>query len=413
MSLKLLGVAVLLLAAQEAAATNGYFLEGYGTSSKAQAGVGIALPLDSLTVATNPAGLTAITDGITFGVEVFRPQRSSTLVQEGQAEEFEGNDTKIFYLPEIGVSKHINDRLAWGVALYGNGGLDTDYGSNPYARFGAQGSAGVDLEQAFLSPALAIKLNETNSLGIAVNIAYQRFQAKGLGIFSTFSDNPADVSNRGNDDSTGVGVRLGWLGQVGDYVTLGATWQSKTHMGRFDKYSGLFADAGSFDIPESYGLGIAVRPTRGLTVGLDWQRILYGEVASVGNSVDSLFSGVPLGASNGPGFGWQNISVVKLGGSYAVSDSVTVRAGVSKSQQPVPASQTFFNILAPGVIETHLTAGGGWKLASRNEISVAWLHAFKKTVYGSGSIPPAFGGGEANISLEEDSLAVSFSHGFK
>jgi hypothetical protein len=37
------------------------------------------------------------------------------------------------------------------------------------------------------------------------------------------------------------------------------------------------------------------------------------------------------------------------------------------------------------VIETHLTAGGSWKLASRNKISVAWLHAFKKTVDGSGS----------------------------
>jgi len=34
-------------------------------------------------------------------------------------------------------------------------------------------------------------------------------------------------------------------------------------------------------------------------------------------------------------------------------------------------------------------------------------------VDGTGSIPPAFGGGEANISLEEDSLAISFSHGFK
>jgi long-chain fatty acid transport protein len=105
--------------------------------------------------------------------------------------------------------------------------------------------------------------------------------------------------------------------------------------------------------------------------------------------------------------------VIKLGASYALSDSVTLRAGVSKSQQPVPSSQTFFNILAPGVIETHLTAGVSWKLANRNEISVAWLHAFNYTVNGTGSIPPVFGGGEANISLVEDSLAVSFSHRLK
>jgi len=414
MSIKqILGLAVLLAATQQASATNGYFLEGYGTDAKAQAGVGIALPLDSLTVATNPAGLTAVADGITFGVEIFRPRREATLDQGGQSQEFDGNGRRFFYLPDIGFSRHIGDRIAWGVALYGNGGLDTDYGSNPYARFGAQGRAGVDLEQAFLTPALAIKLNDANSLGVALNVAYQRFEAKGIGLFGNLSEAPDDVSNRAHDDSTGVGIRLGWLGQLNDYVSLGASWQSKTHMGRFAKYSGLFADGGSFDIPESYGLGIAVRPTRRLSIGLDWQRILYGEIPAVGNSLDSLFAGVPLGASDGPGFGWQDISVVKLGGSYVLSDFVTLRAGLSKSQQPVPASQTFFNILAPGVIETHLTTGGSWKLDHRNRISVAWLHAFKKTVNGSGSIPPAFGGGEANISLEEDSLAISFSHGFE
>jgi long-chain fatty acid transport protein len=409
----MLGVALLLVLAREANATNGYLLEGYGTNSKAQAGVGIAVPLDSLTVATNPAGLTAIADGVTFGVEIFRPRRAATLDQGGQSEEFDGNGTRTFYLPDIGFSRRIGDRIAWGVALYGNGGLDTNYGSNPYSRFGAQGSAGVDLEQAFLTPALAVKLNDANSLGAALNIAYQRFEAKGIGIFGNFSQAPGDVSNRAHDDSTGVGIRIGWLGRVNDYISLGASWQSKTHMGRFQKYSGLFADGGSFDIPESYGLGIAIRPTQALTIGLDWQRILYRGVASVGNSLDALFAGVPLGASDGPGFGWRDISVLKLGGSYALNESVTLRAGISKSQQPVPASQTFINILAPGVIETHLTAGGSWKLAHRNAISVAWLHAFKKSVNGSGSIPPAFGGGEANVSLAEDSLAISFSHGFK
>jgi long-chain fatty acid transport protein len=164
MSKKSIITAGLLLAAQAATATNGYLLEGYGTNTKAQAGVGVALPLDSLTIATNPAGLTQVADAFTSGVEIFRPRRSSTLVQGGQAQEFDGNDTQTFYLPEIGFSRHINDRLAWGVALYGNGGLDTNYGSNPYARFGAQGVAGVDLEQAFLSPAVAFKINESNSL---------------------------------------------------------------------------------------------------------------------------------------------------------------------------------------------------------------------------------------------------------
>jgi len=410
---KWLRALALLLGTPAAWGTNGYFLPGYGTNSKAQAGVGIALPLDSLTVATNPAGLTEVNDGITGGVEVFRPRRGAVLDQQGQSAEFDGNDTKTFYLPEIGVSRHLSERLAWGVALYGNGGLDTDYKFNPYGRFGAQGPAGVDLKQAFLTPALAFKVNDSNSVGVGANLAYQRFTAKGIGLFSNFSASPDDVSERGTAHSTGAGVRLGWLGKIGDDVTLGATWESKIHAGRFEQYSGLFANRGSFDIPQSFGLGIAVRPVHALTVGFDWQRILYGQVTSVGDSVNALFAGVPLGASNGPGFGWRNISVYKLGGSYAITETVALRAGVSHADQPVPASQTFFNILAPGVVQTHLTAGVSWKMADRNEVSVAALHGFKKTVNGAGSIPPAFGGGEANVSLEENSLAVSFSHGFR
>jgi long-chain fatty acid transport protein len=403
----------LLLATPAAWGTNGYFLPGYGTNSKAQAGVGIALPLDALTVATNPAGLTEVSDGITGGVEVFRPRRGAVLDQQGHSVEFDGNDTKTFYLPEIGVSRHLSERLAWGIALYGNGGLDTDYKFNPYARFGAQGPAGVDLKQAFLTPALAFKVNDSNSVGVGANLAYQRFTAKGIGLFSNFSASPDNVSDRGAAHSTGAGVRLGWLGKIGDDVTLGATWESKIHAGHFDQYAGLFANAGSFDIPQSFGLGIAVRPVHALTIGFDWQRILYGQVTSVGDSVNALFAGVPLGASNGPGFGWRNISVYKLGGSYAITETVALRAGVSHAEQPVPASQTFFNILAPGVVQTHLTAGVSWKVADRNEVSVAALHGFKKTVNGAGSIPAAFGGGEANVSLEENSLAVSFSHGFR
>jgi len=415
---RILGLTLLSALTGTAGATNGYFLPGYGTNSKAEAGIGIALPQDALTVATNPAGLSDVADALSVGLEIFRPSRGASLVQGGATTEFDGNDTKTFYLPEIGFSRRLGDQWSWGIALYGNGGLDTDYAVNPFARFAppgstvAKGSAGVNLQQAFLTPAVSYKLGEHQSLGLSLNIAYQRFEAKGVGLFAGFSSDQTTVSNRGFDDSFGAGVRLGWLGHF-DYVTLGATWQSKTKTGKFKKYAGLFADQGGFDIPETYGVGIAVRPTPSLTLGLDWQRILYAGIGSVGDPINSLFLGVPLGASGGPGFGWQNISAVKLGGSYQINEAVVVRLGVSHSEQPVPSSQTFFNILAPGVIKDHLTGGLSWKLSDRNEFNVAYIHAFKNTVNGSGSIPPAFGGGEANVHLEEDSVAISLSHGFK
>ncbi len=70
--------------------------------------------------------------------------------------------------------------------------------------------------------------------------------------------------------------------------------------------------------------------------------------------------------------------------------------------------QTLFNIVAPGVIKEHLTLGGTWKQGN-SELSVAYTHAFKNTVKGSGSIPAMpFGGGEANLHLEENILGLAW-----
>lgn len=406
-----IGVA-LSFVATGAQATNGYFSHGYGIKAKGQAGAAIAAPQDALTIATNPAGLAGIADGFTLGLDVFVPDREATFTQGGVSTTYDGNGTRVFLVPEAGYSRHVDERLVLGVALYGNGGMNTDYDTNPFGRFGAQGPAGVDFSQAFVSPAVAYQLSDTQTLGLAANLVYQRIELKGIGIFGGFSSSPARVSNVGYDDAVGWGVRIGWTGQFGPHVTLGATWQSKTRMSDFDQYAGLFADQGGFDIPENYGLGIAVAPTPALTLALDWQRILYAGVPSVGNPVDSLFAGVPLGADGGPGFGWDDIDVIKLGVSYAVNDQWTLRGGVSHSDQPIPGSQTFFNTIAPGVVQTHLSLGATRRLGEAGELSLSYVHAFEETVSGSGSIPAAFGGGEVDLGMKQHSLGIAYSRKF-
>jgi len=393
-------------------ATNGYFAASYGIKADGVAGAAIAFPQDSLAIATNPAGLLDVADSFDVGLDVFVPRRSATLVQGGTETEFDANGVSTFYIPNIGFAHRLGSDIAVGVAVYGNGGLDTDYSTNPFGRFGASGEAGVDLEQAFLAPAVAYRPGAGQTLGLAVNIGYQRFKAKGIGLFGAFSSDPGAVSNHGYEGSTGAGVHLGWSGHFGPYVTLGATWQSKTSMQRFRDYEGLFADHGGFDVPSTYGVGIAVTPDSHWTVAFDWQKIDYADVPSVGDSIASLFAGVPLGAEDGPGFGWRNVSVFKLGAVYRISDQFSARAGISSNHQPIPASQTFFNILAPGVVETHVSVGGTWDLDTANSLNVSYQHAFQKTINGSGSIPTAFGGGEANLSLAEDVVGFGYSHRF-
>jgi long-chain fatty acid transport protein len=224
-----------------------------------------------------------------------------------------------------------------------------------------------------------------------------------------FSSSPGDVTNRGYDSSWGWGVRIGWTGKLTDWLTLGATYQSKTNMGNLDKYKGLFAEQGDMDVPENYGIGVAITPAPKWTLAADVQRINYGDVKAVGNPVDCLFAGqCKLGDSNGAGFGWRNTTVYKLAVAYEWSKELTLRAGFVTLDQPIPSSQTLFNIIAPGVVENHLTLGATWTFDRNKELSVAYMHAFEKKVNGSGSIPAAFGGGEANLKMYQDALGVAF-----
>lgn len=400
-----------------ALATTGYFAHGYGMKAKAMGGVGIALPQDALAAATNPAGMALVGNRVDIGVDWFRPDRGAEITGSpvpGLNGSYDGNGTQDFLIPEFGYNRMIRPDLALGVSVFGNGGMNTDYKTSPFGALGGQNPAGVDLSQLFIAPTIAYKMG-AHAFGVSLNLAYQRFKAEGLQPFDNpaFSSHPGNVTNQGYDSSTGWGLRFGWTGQVLPSLTLGATYQTKTQMGKLDKYKGLFAEQGGFDIPENYGIGAAWRPAGKWTLAADIQRINYGDVASVGNTVDCLFAGAcQLGADNGAGFGWQNSTAYKFGVAYEMSRSLTLRAGYVHIKQPIPQSQTFFNIVAPGVVENHLTAGVTWTLPNESELTAAYMHALEKKVNGQGSIPAALGGGEANLRMSESSLGIAWGTRF-
>lgn len=402
-------------------ATNGYFPIGYGSQTEGMGGAGIALPKDAIAAANNPAGMVMVGERADIGLIWFKPTRSAEITGNamGLNGTYDGNGRSNFFIPSFGYNKMISSGSSVGVSVFGNGGMNTQYNTNPFAVFGSSGPAGINLSQLFVVPSWSTKINATNAVGVALNLAYQMFSATGLQAFDNagFSSNPGHVTNNGTDTSTGYGFRVGWNGEVTPILNLGATYQTKTKMGKLSKYSGLFADQGSFDIPSNYGVGASIKATPETIVAFDVQRINYSGVPSVGNAFTSLppaygGTGPQLGASNGVGFGWKDMTVLKLGVSYDLDSKTTLRVGYDHNNEQIPSSQTLLNILAPGIVQNHLSLGGTWKLANKSEVTVAYIHAFKKTVNGAGSIPGSavapLGGGNANISMYEDSLGISY-----
>ena len=203
------------LAAQSAYATNGYFAHGYSVDSEALGGAGVALPLDSLDAAVNPANMVFVGKRYDVVLAYFNPNREYTVMGNpsgvpgtfGLAPGTVKSGSTGFVIPSLGANWMLNADSSLGVSIYGNGGMNTDYPTNT---FGGSTPTGVDLSQLFIAISYSRKIAEKHAVGIAPIFAYQTFQAKGLQNFSGFSSDPNNLTNNGPDDSFGFGAKIGY-----------------------------------------------------------------------------------------------------------------------------------------------------------------------------------------------------------
>lgn len=438
---------LLAVASGSANATNGYFSHGYSVSQRAMAGAATAMAEDAMTASVNPAAGFWVGNATDYGLSIFAPIRDHSVSEVGDNAnagifaispiEKQRSQRQRFYIPAFGIQRRIDDRASLGLAVYGNGGLNTIFRGNT-ARFGdglplfqteCEGSFGgggvaagaspdtagfcgndnatasVDLIQLFIVPSYSRRLGERFSIGVAPILAAQQFQAEGLAAFAQFSNRPDNVSDRGRDYSFGGGVRVGIFGMPMDWLSVGASYQSRIYMQPFDKYAGLFAEQGDFDIPSTYNLGFALHLPGQQRIAVDYQHIAFNEVASVGRPLspnrfvndcalprlisaqsggiagNSGPSDACLGADTGPGFGWRDVDVVKFGYQVAIGN-VLLRAGYSRAGQPIPSDEVTLNILAPAVPEEHYTAGLSWRLTPSMSVDLAVMFARANPVRG-------------------------------
>lgn len=379
----------LLLAAASALATDGYFDHGYGVKSKGIGGAGVAFAQDSLAPAANPAGAVDVADSHQVGLTWFAPDRGVT----ANGTYFNGNQDGSFLIPDFGYKTTFSNGTVFDLAVFGNGGMNTGYQA-PLFEAGQPpvvSNTYMDMAQLFVAPTLAWKLDGGHAVGVSLIFAGQRFKAAGFEDFG--------IPGAGYDTSWGGGMRVGWTWQATDTLKLGATYQSQLMMTEFDKYSGLFAEGGDFDIPSNFAVGLAWKVEPSLTWVFDIGRILYGDIASVGNLGNAPGN---FGDADGPGFGWRNVTVIKTGFSWDVNPDLTLRVGYNHVTQPIPDSQVYFNQLAPGVVRHHATLGATWKWSEKTEVSFFYAHAFEETVSGSQPYPIA-------LRMDQNSFGLSLN----
>jgi long-chain fatty acid transport protein len=458
--------AVALVASGAAMATNGYFTHGVGTQSKGMAGTGVGSNADmgAIMSASNPALAVFTSDAWEVGLAVFSPRRSYTAgpsqlngslidlgggvflpsftIAEGKI------DSSSEYFPIPFVAK--NWSLANGGnitgAFYGRGGMNTDWddsnasatsffcdntGQSPTPVTGpgpfCAGVAGVDLSQAFLNVYYSAKVNDNFAWGIGPILAFQIFEAKGIATFTpitkTFAESggtvfPTSLTDNGHDTSYGWGFGAGMWWGITDRVGFGLSYQSQMSMSEFDDYADLFAENGGFDIPASTKAGLSFLATDALRVNLDVEFTQFSEVDSVGNPMANMltcptlpFGGTDLesclGGANGAGFGWEDMTTYKIGFEYAQSESRVWRFGYSYGEQPIQEADVLFNILAPGVMEQHITFGLTSQSAGGGIWSFSFMYAPENSVTGPNMFDPT-----QTIELSMDQFEFEVSYRF-
>ena len=319
-------------------------------------------------------------------------------------------------------------------AFYGRGGMNTDWddanatatsylcGGNPFLGEPpatgqgpyCAGVAGVDLSQAFIAVNYSAKAGDNFTWGIGPVIAIQAFEAQGVQTFGIITETCADgfdpatqqcgapplaLSNNGHEISYGWGFAGGiWVG-IGESAGFGLAYQSKMSMSEFDDYADLFAQRGGFDIPSSIKGGFSFMTTDTLRVNIDIEHTQYSEVDSIANPMVNMlpcptlpFGGTSLanclGGDAGAGFGWEDMTTYKLGFEWQSTEDDTIRFGFSYGQQPIPEEDVLFNILAPGVMETHLTFGWTRKRANGGAFDFSLMYAPENTVTGPSLFDP-------------------------
>jgi long-chain fatty acid transport protein len=440
--LKFAGAAAFLalasFAAGEAQATEGYFQYGYGARQGGLAGAGVADSRDAMALSLNPAGLVDVGRQWQFGASLFMPYRSYTatgtnLVSLGKFDSAEN----YFVIPNIAYNNPIDANSAWGFAVFGNGGMNTNWpvmprpflptnfcpplpgivGTGTYCG----GQTGVDMMQAFIALGYARRFGAL-SFGISPVLAIQRVKIQGLSAYGVpgtlgpfsfgFSSDPTKLTNNGYSWSYGGGVRVGVQWSVMPNFRIGFSGQTPMWMTKFSKYSGLFADHGYFDIPANLTAGVAWDAMPALTLMVDYKHIFYGSIQSIAATQAVPLPLGSLGLPNATGFGWHDIDIIKVGAEWRASPVWTFRVGYAHNASPIKSTDVTFNIIAPGVVTDHITGGFAYKVNANSTFEFAAAYVPSHSVSGIELTP--FGPTPAsNIELSMHQYQFTFGYTYE
>jgi long-chain fatty acid transport protein len=180
-------------------------------------------------------------------------------------------------------------------------------------------------------------------------------------------------------------------------------------MGKLDKYAGLLANGGEMDVPAAATVGVAYQATPSTLIAADVQQVYYSAVDAIGKPADPTLNG-GKGIGSVTGFGWNDVTAYKIGVKHRLNDKVALMAGYNYGKSPIGPEDTGLNVIAPGVVEQHVSLGFERKLTPKSKIIASYVHAFENEVKGNDlTVPPGVNLGGYDLKMKQDAIGVAYS----
>lgn len=410
--LRLIPLAALCASVLPAWATNGMNMEGYGPVSTGLGGASQAIDHGTAAMAQNPATLALGGAGARLDLAVGRlgPDVKSSVPGMPTAE----SSGTAYYMPALGYARR-SGALTYGVGLFAQGGMGTDYAADTFLAMGSGHPVRSELGVGRLLFPLAWQATPDLAIGGSIDFVWasldMRMAASGMqlgGLVTGVDGNLGmampqlaqapwariDFSN--SSDFSGAAKSTGWAAKVGAVwraapgFTLGASYQGETSLGDMKTGStgasmsafGGFADSGrmtvvDFQWPATTAVGMAWQPSPALLVAADVKRIAWSDVMK---DFRMRYDSAGMGGSVSFALpqNWKDQTVMNLGVAWSPSAAMTLRGGFNRASSPIPAA--YVHPLFPATVEKHWTLGLGWKPSPAGELNVSVTLAPEATV---------------------------------
>lgn len=432
----LLGVLIPLLCPYALHATDGHFLHGAGPVNEAMGGADTGICLDATgSIAWNPA-CTALFKGhrIEFHATIFVPWRSLSSTVDANAfgpgvpaatlsgTTVSHTDTSL--MPGLAFIYHPEGRRnAYHGAMLAVSGFGVDYDqntnfSNPILTPQAPNGFGfgrLRSNYALLTMPVGMSRQVTDRLtaGISVVPAFSMLKVTPAPFATPVSAGSTlayYLSASNNAWAFGVGAQAGIQYKFSDVFSAGLAYHTPIWFRDFkwqlaDLTGAKHPTEFEMDLPQLVSIGIGVTPTSRTHFGVDARWFDYANTTGFDKSGYNNYGAVV-------GFGWKSIWAIGGGVQQQLTHSTKIIGGYNFSQNPVPDSESFFNIPAPAIVQHHLSAGlvqtiGSW------DVNVAYYHAFRNSITGpwisaQGPIP----GTSVTSKMSENSLTIGMAKSF-